>query len=163
MLKLISAVLFLYLTAALPCTGVDGSQCPMAADSYEASRIRMLNEVSQGAVGASMPGDASRKTILARGCDPVMAERSKAMLPPLLGGASIQTTTDDDDFITLLQERKYDVIFFAPGACRYSMSSLCARSTGNGYYLCSANIGQVVGGPSAHPRRQRSHQRMDSR
>ncbi len=94
----------------------------MAADSFEASRVRMLNDVSQGAGGASAPGDASSKSILARGCDPVMAERLKAILPPLLGGASVRTSTDDDEFITLLQERKYDVIFFAPGACRYSWS-----------------------------------------
>ena len=43
------------------------------------------------------------------------------MLPPMLGGAQILTATDDDHFIKLLSgDVKFDVIFFAPGACRWS-------------------------------------------
>ena len=69
-------------------------------------------------------GDASDKIILARGCDPVMAARSKEFLPPLLGNAQMVATTDDDSFFKALKERKWDVVFFAPGACRWSAAKL---------------------------------------
>ena len=59
------------------------------------------------------------KSILARGCDPVMAARSVEILPPMLGGVKMFTCTDDVEFIRLLKERKYTAIFFAPGACRF--------------------------------------------
>ena len=42
------------------------------------------------------------------------------MLPPMLGNAAMTSVTTDDEFFSKLQERKWDVIFFAPGACRYS-------------------------------------------
>jgi hypothetical protein len=81
-------------------------------------RAHMLAEVQQGASSAG--GDASSKYILARGCDPVMAARSLQMLPPMVGNAHMEATTDDETFFAKLQERKWDVIFFAPGACRWS-------------------------------------------
>ena len=80
----------------------------------------MLSEVVQGAGSASSSGDASAKSILGRGCDPVMAARSLQFLPPLLGNAQITSCTDDVDFLAKLAERKWDVVFFAPGACRWS-------------------------------------------
>lgn len=81
----------------------------------------MLKQVMKGAAAAG--GDASHKTILGRGCDPVMAERSTTMLPPMIGNARIETSTDDDDFIRRLSTKKYDIVFFAPGACRWSAAS----------------------------------------
>jgi len=59
-------------------------------------------------------------TILARGCDPVMAARAGTILPPLLGNATIVSCTDDEDFKAKLEARQYDAVFFAPGACRFS-------------------------------------------
>ena len=39
----------------------------------------------------------------------------------MLGGATVSAVTKDDDFIKLLRSgRKIDVMFFAPGACRWS-------------------------------------------
>jgi len=66
------------------------------------------------------------KVILARGCDPVMAARSASFLPPLLGGATILATSTDDEFMALLETRKQDiaVVFFAPGAHRWSDAKL---------------------------------------
>jgi hypothetical protein len=30
------------------------------------------------------------------------------------------STTDDENFVAKLQERKWDIVMFAPGACRFS-------------------------------------------
>ena len=50
-----------------------------------------------------------------------MAERAGQMLPPLLGGVTIEAATQDDVFFELLgSSKKYDAVFFAPGACRWS-------------------------------------------
>mmetsp|Transcript_6466 Transcript_6466/g.9610 ORF Transcript_6466/g.9610 Transcript_6466/m.9610 type:complete len:105 (+) Transcript_6466:10-324(+) len=49
-----------------------------------------------------------------------MAERSKGFLPQLIGNAQIETTTDDVAFLAAISQRKYDVVCFAPGACRWS-------------------------------------------
>ena len=49
-----------------------------------------------------------------------MAEQSRSFLPPLLGGATIVATSNDDDFFAALAARTYNVVFFAPGACRWS-------------------------------------------
>jgi hypothetical protein len=102
----------------------------MASSAADQQRARMLAEVAQGAAAAVAPAsgaattasdsDASSKYILARGCDPVMAAHSLQMLPPMVGNAHMEATTDDDTFFAKLQERKWDVIFFAPGACRWS-------------------------------------------
>ena len=83
----------------------------------EAARDRMMGEMTSAASCAN--GDASHKKVLVRGCDPVMAERSGQMLPPLLGNVQMTGVTDDDTFFKLLDSHKYDVITFAPGACRY--------------------------------------------
>jgi hypothetical protein len=86
----------------------------------DAARDRMLREIVDG-TGGSASGDASGKYIIARGCDPQMAARAGTMLPPLLGNANIESFTDDVAFFKQLRGgRKYDVVFFAPGACRYS-------------------------------------------
>jgi hypothetical protein len=49
-----------------------------------------------------------------------MAARSKEFLPPLVGNAQMITATDDDNFFRELKQRKFDAVFFAPGACRWS-------------------------------------------
>ena len=79
----------------------------------------MLNEIADGGSSCAN-GDASSKVVLIRGCDPVMAQRAGTMLPPMLGNAQVSGVTTDDEFFALLQEREFDVVFFAPGACRYS-------------------------------------------
>ena len=64
--------------------------------------------------------DNSKKTILARGCDPVMSLRFSKMVPSMIGNPEYVPTTDDADFIKKLESQKWSVIFFAPGACRLS-------------------------------------------
>ena len=49
-------------------------------------------------------------------------EASKA-IPPQIGNPEYVPTTSDTDFIEQLESRKWSVIFFAPGACRYSAAS----------------------------------------
>jgi len=55
-----------------------------------------------------------------------MAQQSASILPPLLGGARILAFTDDKAFFRELEsmakgeKEKPDVVFFAPGACRWS-------------------------------------------
>ena len=41
-------------------------------------------------------------------------------MPPLIGNANLVSCSSDDEFFRLLAERKFDAVFFAPGACRYS-------------------------------------------
>jgi hypothetical protein len=77
----------------------------------------MMGEIAGSASCAD--GDASAKTTIIRGCDPVMAERAGKMLPPMLGNAKVVGVTDDDTFFKLLETEKFDVVMFAPGACRY--------------------------------------------
>lgn len=83
----------------------------------DASRDRMMGDIASS---AACGGDASTKVVLSRGCDPVMAERAGQMLPPMIGGAQLIGVTNDADFFARLKERKYDAVFFAPGACRFS-------------------------------------------
>lgn len=64
--------------------------------------------------------DNSNKSILARGCDPFLSARFSKIIPPLIGNAEYIPTTDDSDFISKLKSHKWSVIYFAPGACRYS-------------------------------------------
>ena len=102
------------------CYRAVGARAMSGRGGYAAAREQMFAEVAQGGeAGAVAGGDASKKVILGRGCDPVMAERSESFLPPMLGGVKIVSATDDDTFIRLLKERKFDVVFFAPGACRW--------------------------------------------
>lgn len=62
----------------------------------------------------------SKKSILARGCDPVTSLQFSKVAPSLLGKATYTPTTDDADFIKKLESQKWSVVFFAPGACRFS-------------------------------------------
>ena len=64
--------------------------------------------------------DKSKKSILARACDPLTSLRFAKMIPELIGNAEYVPTTDDTDFIKQLESQKWSVIFFAPGACRLS-------------------------------------------
>ncbi|MEM7347412.1 MAG: hypothetical protein AAF485_24500 [Chloroflexota bacterium] len=64
--------------------------------------------------------DNSRKSILARGCDPNLSSWAEKALPPLIGNPEYVATTNDVDFIEKLKSRKWSVIYFAPGACRFS-------------------------------------------
>lgn len=90
--------------------------------SADQQRAAMLAEVSRGAASSGSAGDASGKWLLGRGCDPAMALQSTRMLPPLLGNVNMHVTTDDDEFLKRLNSQKYDVVFFAPGACRWSQA-----------------------------------------
>ena len=90
-----------------------------AEQARNSARDRMMADIGEGACATTE--DASSKTILVRGCDPVMAERAGQMLPPLLGGVTIEAATQDDVFFELLGSSKnYDAVFFAAGACRWS-------------------------------------------
>ena len=64
--------------------------------------------------------DNSNKSILARGCYPVLSLEFSKIVPPLVGNATYIPTTDDVDFVEKLKSGKWSVIYFAPGACRYS-------------------------------------------
>lgn len=64
--------------------------------------------------------DNSGKSILARGCDSLMSFQASKAIPPLLGNPVYVSTTNDVDFIEKLESRQWSVVFFAPGACRYS-------------------------------------------
>ena len=81
-------------------------------------RDKLINDIRDG-IGFTQVGDNSNKSILARGCDPEMGRRAIELLPPILGNPEMVSVTNDDDFITELQRKKWSVIHFAPGACRY--------------------------------------------
>ena len=84
------------------------------------SRELMLEGLSAGGAAKIEGEDASSKTLLIRGCDPVMAERAGKMLPPMLGNARIVSCTDDESFFDLLKRGPYAAVVFAPGACRHN-------------------------------------------
>ena len=67
--------------------------------------------------------DNSKKTILARGCDPALSLSFAKVAPSLTGNAQYIPTTNDNDFIEKLKTKKWSVIYFAPGACRYSAAN----------------------------------------
>lgn len=69
------------------------------------------------------PVDNSNKSILARGCDPVASLGASKAIPPLIGNPEYVPTSDDAEFIELLKSRKWSVVFFAPGACRFSVAT----------------------------------------
>ncbi len=105
-----------------------GASVPTAAQSNvmkdeerrsQDPRDRMMGQIAEG-VSTAKPGDHSAKSILARGCDPHMALRASKMLPPHLGNPQLVSATNDDDFIEKLHSKKWSVVFFAPGACRYN-------------------------------------------
>ena len=64
--------------------------------------------------------DNSKKRILARGCDPQLSLSFAKVAPSLLGNPEYIPTTTDDDFIDKLKSQKWSIIYFAPGACRFS-------------------------------------------
>ena len=64
--------------------------------------------------------DNSNKNILARGCDPVASLQFSKVVTPLIGNAEYISTTDDADFVEKLKSQKWSIVFFAPGACRFS-------------------------------------------
>ena len=51
-----------------------------------------------------------------------MGRRAVERLPPILGNPEMVAVTNDDDFIRELQRKKWSVVHFAPGACRYNAS-----------------------------------------
>lgn len=69
----------------------------------ENGRDSMLREVREGAGESAAGGDASNLTILARGCDPVMAAKSSEFLPKMLGNVKMIMTTDDEAFLAALK------------------------------------------------------------
>jgi hypothetical protein len=64
--------------------------------------------------------DNSRKSILARGCDPSASLEASRAIPPLIGNPQYVPTTNDEEFVEKLRTRKWSVVHFAPGACRFS-------------------------------------------
>lgn len=84
------------------------------------SSIFILSIMNLSAQDTPTPLDNSKKRILARGCDPIASASFAKMVPPLVGNAEYVPTTDDTDFINKLKSDKWSVVFFAPGACRFS-------------------------------------------
>ena len=82
------------------------------------TRDRLMGLISNG-IDVTQISDNSNKSILIRGCDPEMGRRAIEFLTPILGNPEMVSVTNDDDFITELQKKKWSVIHFAPGACRY--------------------------------------------
>jgi hypothetical protein len=76
-----------------------------------------MNETKQEHINSA---DNSRKSILARGCDPFASLEASKAIPPLIGNPEYVPTTNDTDFVEKLKSRDWSVIFFAPGACRFS-------------------------------------------
>ena len=64
--------------------------------------------------------DHSRKSILARGCDPILSLSASRAIPPLIGNPEYIPTTTDEEFFEKLQSRQWSIVYFAPGACRFS-------------------------------------------
>ena len=55
-----------------------------------------------------------------------MAERAGKILPPLIGlkdSSQMISSVEDGDFINKLSTEKFDVVMFAPGACRWSAAA----------------------------------------
>lgn len=76
-----------------------------------------MNESKEESINSA---DNSRKSILARGCDPLASLEASKAIPPLIGNPEYIPTINDADFIQKLESRSWSVIFFAPGACRFS-------------------------------------------
>ena len=100
-------------------------------------RDKLINDIRDG-IGSTQVGDNSNKSILARGCDPEMGRRAVELIPPILGMPEMVAVTNDDDFIRELHRKKWSVILFAPGACRYDAAKLPipgSRKITNGWGL----------------------------
>ena len=72
------------------------------------------------ALASAPQRNRSGQRILARACDPAMAAQAAEAFPPLLGNVEYVATTDDDDFVSKLRNQRWSVVYFAPGACRFS-------------------------------------------
>ena len=83
------------------------------------TRDILMGLISEG-IDNTQISDNSNKSILVRGCDPEMGRRAIELLPPVLGNPEMVSVTNDDDLIIELQKKKWSVIHFAPGACRYN-------------------------------------------
>lgn len=84
----------------------------------------MISEAKSSAPQIST--ELSDANILIRGCDPVMAQRASEFLPAMIGLREPQqmvSATDDADFFQKLADNKWDVVMFAPGACRWSAAN----------------------------------------
>ena len=82
------------------------------------TRDKLMGLISDG-IDVTQISDNSNKSILIRGCDPEMGRRAIELLTPVLGNPEMVAVTNDDDFIMELYKKKWSVIHFAPGACRY--------------------------------------------
>ena len=82
------------------------------------TRDKLMGLISDG-IDVTQISDNSNKSVLIRGCDPEMGRRAIELLTPVLGNPEMVAVTNDDEFITELQKKKWSVIHFAPGACRY--------------------------------------------
>lgn len=96
-----------------------------AACTRDDARDAMMSQVVEGAgrqaaAATDKTAGAADKAVLARGCDRAMAQRASDFIPPAIGSPLFVATVTDDDFIAKLESRSWDVVFFAPGACRYS-------------------------------------------
>lgn len=67
--------------------------------------------------------DNSKRSILARACDPYASRHASEAIPPLIGNPEYVPTTTDEEFVEKLQSREWSVVFFAPGACRFSAAN----------------------------------------
>ena len=65
-----------------------------------------------------------KKSILARGCDSYLSLNASKVIPPLIGNPEYVPVTNDIDFLEKLKSRKWSIVYFAPGACRYSNAKL---------------------------------------
>lgn len=131
LMPLAAALLLLLSASADTCPSNDAS---CHADS---ARDALMAQVLQGAPPVpSNGGGTTDKAVLVRGCDPAMAQRASGFLPPMIGNPStFSTSVSDDDFITKLESTRWDVVMFAPGACRYNAAGqpipgANARTTG---------------------------------
>jgi len=82
------------------------------------TRDKLMGLISDG-IDVTQISDNSNKSVLIRGCDPEMGRRAIELLTPVLGNPEMVSVTNDDEFIKELQKKRWSVIHFAPGACRY--------------------------------------------
>jgi len=120
-MKKFSIVLLMSLTM-LSCQGQNKNTNNQTTKTMD-SRDELMNQILT-TNDTTQVGDNSGKNILARGCDPEMGRRSLKVLPPLLGNPEMVSVYNDNDFIEQLKSKKWSVVFFAPGACRYNEAHL---------------------------------------
>jgi hypothetical protein len=94
------------------------------------SRNNLIHQIKTG-LDKIPVSDHSKKSILARGCDPQMGVRAVQLIPPMIGNPEMVAVTNDDDFINELKRKKWSIIHFAPGACRYDASKLPIPGSSN--------------------------------